>query len=91
MARFRVSGKPAVEEALGLITKALEMQPNLASATYFRGVIAQETGDLKGAETLYQQVLELDKKHAEAQAALRRLRSQPKEKGGFFSKLFKGS
>ncbi len=51
------------DEAKATFTKLLEKQPNLVSAQYNLGVIAEHQSDLKGAEEHYLAARKLDPKH----------------------------
>lgn len=95
LAIFRAHGERGAAEALAEIKSALELQPENLSALCAHAAILAETGQPAKATELFEQVLERDPSHADAQIGLRRLKqSRDKQQGGgkgLFGKLFKRS
>ncbi len=60
----------AYEEAIEILTKALEIDPKFIPAHYRRGLVYEEWDRRKEAAAAYQQALELDPKHLDARLGL---------------------
>ncbi|MEE8557506.1 MAG: response regulator [Myxococcota bacterium] len=61
----------AREQGKEHLAKAIEFAPRSSSGYYYLGQLFKACGELKRAETMFRQVLELDPKHVEAARELR--------------------
>jgi curved DNA-binding protein CbpA/DNA-binding response OmpR family regulator len=88
MAMFRAGGN--ADEAVGLVERALQMDPRLRSAALFLSRMHEARGDEERAKSVLREVLKTDPEFGEAKTELARLRkSQPPPKKGLLERLLK--
>ena len=86
--RYWVHGTSALGEAQQAIARALEQNPDLASAYLFLGIMARETGHETEATRHLEKTLELDPSNERASQELRAIRRKAEKAGkSFFSRL----
>ncbi|MDH4226347.1 MAG: DnaJ domain-containing protein [Deltaproteobacteria bacterium] len=89
---FNKPGRTPADAALAKksVLKALSMNPKMAVAMHFQGVMLRVDGDLEGALSLQQKALKFDSNLTEAQSEIRFIsRKMEESKKGLFGKLFK--
>jgi curved DNA-binding protein CbpA len=88
MAMFRAGGN--ADEAVGLVERALRMDPRLRSAALFLSRMHEARGDEERAKAVLRDALKTDPEFGEAKSELARLRrSQPPPKKGLLERLLK--